>query len=850
MTLKCIVVYNKLVIKTHTEIWDNPIFFFNMEHLLKGFDTMTQDKNRQQLLTIPLLPLRGIVVFPHMILHFDVGRAKSIKALEEAMMKDQRIFLAAQKDPALDEPGNKDIYTIGTISKIKQLLRLPGDTIRVLVEGLERAKIVDFVSNDPYYEVNVRECPNPKHQTKDSETEALVRQVISYFEQYAKLTNRISPDTTFTLSTMEDYARLSDVIAANLVIKLEEKQRILNELSPKRRMEKLLKILVNEIEILEVEKNINKKVRQQIDKSQREYYLREQLKAIQNELGEGGQQEDEIEEYREKIKKLGLPQDAESKALKEVDRLSKMHPSSAESGVIRTYLDWIVELPWNNKTEENLNLSDAERILDEDHYGLTKVKERIVEYLAIRKLKNSLQGPIICLAGPPGVGKTSIVRSIAKALNRNYVRMSLGGVRDEAEIRGHRRTYIGAMPGRIIKAIRQAGSKNPLILLDEIDKMSNDFRGDPAAALLEVLDAEQNKEFHDHYLDMPFDLSDVMFITTANYKDAIPRPLLDRMEVIDISGYVDEEKIQIAKRHLIPKQIKNHGLKPSEIRFDEGAIRDIINYYTREAGVRNLERQISTVCRKVAKMIVSGQKKSVRITENNLDKFLGRKIFLFDKANEKDEVGIARGLAWTPVGGDTLCIEVNLMPGDGALELTGQLGDVMKESARIARSYVRSIAEMIGIDKDFHKKYDMHIHVPEGAIPKDGPSAGITLATAMISALTNIPVRRNVAMTGEITLRGRVLPIGGLKEKVLAAYRAGIDTILYPRENEKDIEEIPRNVVEKLKMVSVSSMDQVMKNALVRFPVPENKNKTEEENSSTHIEVQKAKDEAAVAVEH
>lgn len=850
MTLKCIVVYNKLVIKTHTEIWDNPIFFFNMEHLLKGFDTMTQDKNRQQLLTIPLLPLRGIAVFPHMILHFDVGRAKSIKALEEAMMKDQRIFLAAQKDPALDEPGNKDIYTIGTISKIKQLLRLPGDTIRVLVEGLERAKIVDFVSNDPYYEVNVRECPNPKHQTKDSETEALVRQVISYFEQYAKLTNRISPDTTFTLSTMEDYARLSDVIAANLVIKLEEKQRILNELSPKRRMEKLLKILVNEIEILEVEKNINKKVRQQIDKSQREYYLREQLKAIQNELGEGGQQEDEIEEYREKIKKLGLPQDAESKALKEVDRLSKMHPSSAESGVIRTYLDWIVELPWNNKTEENLNLSDAERILDEDHYGLTKVKERIVEYLAIRKLKNSLQGPIICLAGPPGVGKTSIVRSIAKALNRNYVRMSLGGVRDEAEIRGHRRTYIGAMPGRIIKAIRQAGSKNPLILLDEIDKMSNDFRGDPAAALLEVLDAEQNKEFHDHYLDMPFDLSDVMFITTANYKDAIPRPLLDRMEVIDISGYVDEEKIQIAKRHLIPKQIKNHGLKPSEIRFDEGAIRDIINYYTREAGVRNLERQISTVCRKVAKMIVSGQKKSVRITENNLDKFLGRKIFLFDKANEKDEVGIARGLAWTPVGGDTLCIEVNLMPGDGALELTGQLGDVMKESARIARSYVRSIAEMIGIDKDFHKKYDMHIHVPEGAIPKDGPSAGITLATAMISALTNIPVRRNVAMTGEITLRGRVLPIGGLKEKVLAAYRAGIDTILYPRENEKDIEEIPRNVVEKLKMVSVSSMDQVMKNALVRFPVPENKNKTEEENSSTHIEVQKAKDEAAVAVEH
>ena len=635
-----------------------------------------------------------------------------------------------------------------------------------------------------------------------------------------------------------------------MVIKLEDKQRILNERSPKKRMEKLLRILVNEIEILEVEKNINRKVRQQIDKSQREYYLREQLKAIQNELGEGAQQSDEIEEYREKIMKLGLPQEAENKALKELDRLSKMHSSSAESGVIRTYLDWIVELPWNEKTEENLNLSDAEKILDQDHYGLTKVKERMVEYLAIRKLKNSLKGPIICLAGPPGVGKTSIVRSIAKALNRNYVRMSLGGVRDEAEIRGHRRTYVGAMPGRIIKAIRQAGSKNPLILLDEIDKMSNDFRGDPASALLEVLDAEQNREFHDHYLDMPFDLSDVMFITTANYKDAIPRPLLDRMEVIDISGYVEEEKVQIAKRHLIPKQVKNHGLKPSEIRFDENAVRDIINYYTREAGVRNLERQISTVCRKVARLIVSGEKKSVRITAKNLDKYLGRKIFLYDKANEKDEVGIARGLAWTPVGGDTLCIEVNLMPGDGALELTGQLGDVMKESARIARSYVRSIAEMIGIEKDFHKKYDMHIHVPEGAIPKDGPSAGITLATAMISALTNIPVKRNVAMTGEITLRGKVLPIGGMKEKVLAAHRAGIDTILYPEENEKDIEEIPKNVIDKLNLISVSSMDQVLKNALIRFPLSENSNKTEEGKKDVHLEVQKAKDEAAVGVEH
>lgn len=811
---------------------------------------MTQDKKGQKKITIPLLPLRGIVVFPHMILHFDVGRTKSIKAIEEAMMKDQRIFLSAQKDPAIDEPKQDDIYKVGTIAKIKQLLRLPGDTIRVLVEGLERAKILEYTSEEPFYEVNVREYPNPKASVKDSETEALVRQVISHFEQYAKLTNRISPDTTFTLSTIEDYARLSDVIAANLMIKLEQKQSILKELVPKRRLEKLLSILANEIEILEVENNINKKVRQQIDKNQREYYLREQLKVIQNELGEGEQQSDEIEEYREKIKKLGLSEDAESKVLKELDRLSKMHPSSAESAVIRTYLDWIVELPWNTKTDENLNLSDAERILNEDHYGLTKVKERILEYLAIRKLKNSLQGPIICLAGPPGVGKTSIARSIARALNRNYVRMSLGGVRDEAEIRGHRRTYVGAMPGRIIKAIRQAGSKNPLILLDEIDKMSNDFRGDPAAALLEVLDTEQNREFVDHYLDMPFDLSDVMFITTANYKDAIPRPLLDRMEVIDISGYVDEEKVQIAKRHLIPKQIKNHGLKQGELRFDESAIKDMINYYTREAGVRNLERQIATVCRKVARVIVSGQKKNVRITNNNLEKYLGRKIFLYDKINEKDEVGIARGLAWTPVGGDTLCIEVNLMPGDGALELTGQLGDVMKESARIARSYVRSIAEMIGIERDFHKKYDMHIHVPEGAIPKDGPSAGITLATAMISALTNIPVRRNVAMTGEITLRGKVLPIGGLKEKVLAAYRAGIDTILFPKENEKDLEEIPENVIGKLNMIPVSTMDQVIRNALTRFPASENSDRTEEEDMEPRLEVQKAEDEAAVTVEH
>lgn len=810
---------------------------------------MTQRKDGQKSRVIPLLPLRGLVVFPHMILHFDVGRVKSIKALEEAMMKDQMIFLAAQKDPGLEEPSPQDVYPVGTIAKIKQLLRLPGDTIRVLVEGLERAQILDYIAHDPYYQISVKECPGPKKLVKKPETEALVRQVISNFEKYAKLTNRIPSDTTFNVTTMEDYARLSDVIAANMMLRLEQKQSILNEISPKKRLEKLLETLVKEIEILEVEQNINHKVRQQIDKSQKEYYLREQLKAIQNELGEGQQQSDEIEEYREKIEKANLPKDAEAKALKELDRLSKMYPTSAESGVIRTYLDWIIELPFNAKTEENLDLHHAEKVLEEDHYGLTKVKERMVEYLAIRKLKNGLHGPIICLSGPPGVGKTSIARSIAKALNRNYVRMSLGGVRDEAEIRGHRRTYVGAMPGRIISAIRQAGTKNPLILLDEIDKMSSDFRGDPASAMLEVLDGEQNREFRDHYLEIPFDLSDVMFITTANYKENIPRPLLDRMEIIDISGYIEEEKLQIALRHLIPKQVENHGLKATQIRFDEGAVRDIINYYTREAGVRNLERQISTICRKVAKIIVSEEKKMVRITRQSLHRYLGSKKFLYDMANEQDEIGIARGLAWTPVGGDTLSIEVNLMPGEGMVELTGQLGDVMKESARIARSYVRSVAERIGIEPDFHKKYDMHIHVPEGAIPKDGPSAGITLATAMISALTGIPVKRNVAMTGEITLRGRVLPIGGLKEKVLAAHRAGINTILLPNENKKDIEEIPENVRARLKLLPVESMEQVMKAALVRFPSPE-KGGNEDNEKKASLMVQNGKDEAAATIEH
>jgi len=771
--------------------------------------------------TMPMLPLRGIVVFPYMILHFDVGRAKSMKALEDAMLIDQTIFLSAQTDATDEEPGMVDVYPIGTIAKIKQLLRLPGDTIRVLVEGLERARLVSWHEEELYFTVTVETMSSPQSARNKAEQEALARQVVEHFERYAKLTNRISPDATLSVSAIDDFSRLPDVVASNMNTGVDIKQSILSEPSPKKRLEKLLDILAKEIEILEIERNISSKVRQQIDKTQREYYLREQVKAIQKELGDaefGGSEE--TEEYRLKIIEAKLPEEVEKKAIKELERLQKMHTSSAESGVIRTYLDWIIEMPWNEVTIENLDLDHAAEILERDHFGLDKVKERMVEYLAVRKLRDGLHGPIICLAGPPGVGKTSIAKSIAEALNRKYVRMSLGGVRDEAEIRGHRRTYVGAMPGRIIAAIKQAGTKNPLILLDEIDKMSNDFRGDPSSAMLEVLDSEQNKDFRDHYLELPFNLSDVLFITTANYKDAIPRPLLDRMEIIDITSYTDVEKEQIAIRHLVPKQLEAHGIPKNRFKFEPAAIREMIHHYTKEAGVRNLERTISTVLRKAAKEIVSDDALSIRANTKTIQKYLGSRKYLVNKANVADIIGVARGLAWTPVGGATLEIEVNLMKGEGSLELTGQLGDVMKESARIARSHVRSIAVELGIDPMFYKRMDMHLHVPEGAIPKDGPSAGITLAIAMVSALTGIPVRHNVAMTGEITLRGRVLPIGGLKEKTLAAHRAGIDTIIIPFENKKDIEEIPDKVREKLHIIPVSHFNQVIKNALVKIPTP------------------------------
>ncbi len=765
---------------------------------------------------LPLLPLRGLTVFPYMTLPFDVGRAKSIKALEEAMINNQLILLVAQKDAKNDSPSEEDIYNIGTISKVKQLLKLPGDTIRVLVEGISRAEVSSFIQTEPFFMAEVVEKVFLPDNESKLEIEALRRRITNTFEEYVKLSNKIAPETVLSITSIEDDSQFADIVASNMFLKIEQKQEILDEFRPKVRMEKLLELLIKEIDILEIEKNINVKVRKQIDKMQKEYYLREQLKAIQSELGDKEGVTGEVEDYKERLKNENFPEEVEKKVLKELDRLLKMPQGSAEGSVIRNYLDWIFELPWNKTTEEIIDLNRAEDILAEDHYGLEKVKERILEYLSIRKLKNSLKGPILCLVGPPGVGKTSIAKSIARALNRNYVRMSLGGVKDEAEIRGHRRTYVGAMPGRIIAALKQAGSKNPLILLDEIDKMSSDFRGDPASAMLEVLDSEQNFAFRDHYMELPFDLSDVMFLTTANSLDTVPRPLLDRMEVIHISGYTEEEKVNIALKYLIPKQLQAHGLKGGNLKLDEQAARDIINYYTREAGVRSLEREIANVCRKSARIIVSTKKRSIKITSGNIEKILGVKKYRYDKANEKDEVGIATGLAWTPVGGDTLSIEVTLMKGNGKLELTGHLGDVMKESARAGMSYIRSKVEELNIDKEFYANYDIHIHVPEGAIPKDGPSAGITLATAMVSALTGMPVKKNVAMTGEITLRGRVLPIGGLKEKVLAAHRAGINTIIIPVDNRKDVDEIPENVRKKIKFVYAADMDTVLATALMR----------------------------------
>ena len=764
---------------------------------------------------IPLIPLRGISIFPHMVIHFDVGRDKSVQALEKSMMDDSLIMLCTQINPKVEEPGFDDFYHVGTMAKVKQMLKLPGGSIRVLVEGINRGKVKSLSQEEPYFEA-IADIYSYEGEDleKNQDSEAAMRLVIEDLEEYIGLNPKVSSEVLYTISDIEDPGRLADVISSYIFLKQEDDQRILQTFDFFQRLEILHEILQREIELLRIEEKINQRVKKQINKVQKEYYLKEQLKAIQKELGEDDTFSSEMEEYASKIKKLKMPKEVREKALKEVDRLAKMSPHSAEVGVIRTYLDWIVDLPWDKETKEKIDIKKAREILDNDHYGLMDVKERILEFIAIRKLTNSIKGPILCLVGPPGVGKTSIARSIASSLNRNFVRMSLGGVRDEAEIRGHRRTYVGSMPGRIISSIKKAGTRNPVFLFDEIDKLASDFRGDPASALLEVLDPEQNSTFTDHFLEAPFDLSKVMFITTANTTSTIPPALLDRMEVIRISGYTEEEKLQIAKRYLLPKQMKEHGLKDDQIKISDAAIRGVINYYTREAGVRNLERNIANLCRKAAKKIVEDGKKSVSINAGNITTYLGTKKFRYDKLEEKNQVGVANGLAWTAVGGETLSVEVTTMKGTGKTQLTGKLGDVMKESAMAGISYVRANAERLKISPDFYKDVDIHIHVPEGAIPKDGPSAGITIATAVISALTERAILREVAMTGEITLRGRVLPVGGIKEKLLAAHRMGIKKVLLPYENNKDLEEIPDKIKKKMEFVLVKDLDQVLEHAL------------------------------------
>ncbi|WP_077368577.1 endopeptidase La [Anaerosalibacter sp. Marseille-P3206] len=765
---------------------------------------------------IPLIPLRGMSVFPYMVIHFDVGREKSINALEKSMIDDSLIFLCSQIDPKKDDPSIDDFYHVGTVSKIKQMLKLPGGSIRVLIEGVSRGKIINIKQEEPFFEAEIEEFTYELEDIKiDKEIEAAMRLVVDDFEEYVTLSSRVSPELLLTITEIEDPGRLVDMVASYVYLKPEDNQRILEAFDFYERLEILHLILQEEIEILEIEEKINQRVKVQISKVQKEYYLREQMKAIQKELGERDELVEEVENYKEKINKIKMPKEEKEKALDEADRLLRLSPNSAETGVIRTYLDWIVELPWDIETKDKINIKSAREILNTEHFGLEDVKERILEFIAIRKLKKNMKGPILCLVGPPGVGKTSIAKSIAKSLNRKFVRMSLGGIRDEAEIRGHRRTYVGAMPGRIISLIKKSGSKNPVFLFDEIDKLSSDFRGDPASALLEVLDPEQNNTFTDNFLEAPFDLSKVMFITTANTTSSIPAPLLDRMEVIRISGYTEEEKFNIAMEHLLPKQLKEHGLSKENLSVSEPAVRDIINNYTREAGVRNLERNIANVCRKAAKKIVEDDVKTVRVNRGNLANYLGVPKYRYDLADDKNKVGVATGLAWTAVGGETLSIEVNCMKGTGKLQLTGKLGDVMKESAMAGISYIRANSERLNIEDDFYKDMDIHIHVPEGAIPKDGPSAGITMATAVISALTNRAIDSSVAMTGEITLRGRVLPVGGIKEKVLAAHRAGIKKILIPIENKSDLEEIPDKVKKKIEFILVDNMLQVLDEALI-----------------------------------
>ncbi|MCG6886050.1 MAG: endopeptidase La [Proteobacteria bacterium] len=770
----------------------------------------------EQLAAIPVLPLRDVVVYPHMVIPLFVGREKSIKALEAAMEDDKQVLLVAQKSAAEDDPSMDDLYRIGTISSILQLLKLPDGTVKVLVEGSRRARIVAFMGEEGYFTAQVKQYE--EEAIDERESEVLIRSLTNQFDQYVKLNKKIPPEILTSLSSIEDPSRLVDTIAAHMSLKIDEKQQILEKTELRERLEHLMGLMESEIDLLQVEKRIRGRVKRQMEKSQREYYLNEQMKAIQKELGDMEDVPNEMEELEKKIETAGMSKEAKAKAKTELGKLKMMSPMSAEATVVRNYLDWLLSVPWKKRSKVRRDLARAEQVLEEDHYGLEKVKERILEYLAVQQRMKKMKGPILCLVGPPGVGKTSVGKSIARATNRKFIRMALGGVRDEAEIRGHRRTYIGSMPGKIVQNLAKIGARNPLFLLDEIDKMAMDFRGDPASALLEVLDPEQNHTFNDHYLEVDFDLSETMFVATSNTLN-IPGPLLDRMEVIRLSGYTEDEKINIAERYLVKKQIKSNGLTDDEVSITEDAVRDIIRYYTREAGVRNLEREIAKICRKTVKEILLDKDVTqVEVTPENLDKYLGVKRFRFGRAEEHDQVGQVTGLAWTEVGGELLTIETAVIPGKGKHSITGQLGDVMKESIQAALTVVRSRSKILGIEPEVFEKNDIHVHVPEGAIPKDGPSAGIGMCTALVSALTNIPVRADVAMTGEITLRGEVLPIGGLKEKLLAAHRGGIKTVLIPEENTRDLADVPENIKENLDIHPVKWIDEVFEMALSRQP--------------------------------
>jgi ATP-dependent Lon protease len=766
--------------------------------------------------TLPVLPLRDIVVFPHMIVPLFVGRAKSIKALEEVMREDKRILLVSQKNPADDDPAIDAIYEVGTLAQVLQLLKLPDGTVKVLVEGVERARVRSFTARPDFFEAEVEATPNVVGET--AEVEALARTAASQFESYVKLNRKVPQEILATIGQIADFAKLADTIAAHLAIKIPEKQELLEMTSVQARLEKVFALMEGEISVLQVEKRIRSRVKRQMEKTQREYYLNEQMKAIQKELGDG-EERDEIGEIEHRVKNTKFSKEARERAEAEIKKLRQMSPMSAEATVVRNYLDWLLNIPWGHKSKIKKDLSYAEGILDADHFGLDKVKERIVEYLAVQSRTNKLRGPILCLVGPPGVGKTSLGKSIARATGREFIRMSLGGVRDEAEIRGHRRTYIGSMPGKIIQSMKKAKKVNPLFLLDEVDKMGMDFRGDPSAALLEVLDPEQNATFMDHYLEVEYDLSNVMFVTTSNTLN-IPPALLDRMEIIRIAGYTDEEKLEIAKRHLIPKSMEHHGLEKKEFKITDQAIYEILHRYTREAGVRNLEREINSLCRKAIKDLMTSKKKKIKVTPAIVNQYLGVQKFRHGESESEDRVGLVTGLAWTEVGGEILSIEALMMPGKGKMTVTGNLRDVMKESISAASSYVRSRAAIIGVKPPVFDKRDIHVHVPEGATPKDGPSAGVAMVTAIVSVMTGIPVRHEVAMTGEITLRGRVLPIGGLKEKLLAALRAGIKKVMIPEDNAKDLAEIPDNVKSGMEIIPVARMDEVLRHALVRMPEP------------------------------